>query len=1075
MDEQQMMVGHRYRIERTLGSGAMGSVYRAVDRLTQQPVALKRVRVAPRAEADASDEEERALLIALTHEFRTLASLRHPNIISVLDYGFDQHMQPFFTMELLEPSMHLLQAAHGLPRSSCLTLLIQALEALAYLHRRGVLHHDLKPENMLVVDGRVRLLDFGLAVLAGQEHRDDTAGTLLYIAPELLDGWPYSPQADLYSLGVLAYELLVGRHPFAADTARSFIARVRNDQPDLSPLADDPALATLVGQFLAKRPEDRPSDARAAIAAFQQILGVAVAGSAAIRESYLQAAAFVGREAELATLDQALHASITGDGSAWLIGGESGAGKSRLLDELRIRALVAGATVVRGQAVEGGGLAYQLWREPLRHLALSIPLTDLEAGVLLELIPDLPALHSRPIRPVPDLPGEPGRQRLVQTIVDVMCRHAEPLVMLAEDLQWADESLAPLTRLQELTHDHPLLIVGAYRADEAPELAEQLTALREIRLERLDSTAIAHLSQAMLGDAGKAPQLVELLGRETEGNVFFLIEVVRALAEEAGDLDRVARMSLPAHVFASGIQKLVRRRIERVPRWAWPLLTLAAAAGREIDGALLTSLAGEQPLDTWLIACADAAILEVLDGGWRFRHDKLRDGVLAILTDEERRASHAQVATALEATYAGDVSWAAVLAGHWAAAGVVEKEASYAATAGRRASDAGLIAEARRLLDRAHEIWSTGAGDSANALPKLLCDLGQLSLLSGDVEQGRQRFEQALALAEAAADRASAGHALDGLSAIAWRAGRSAEACELARQSLAIFRAIDDREGIRLALNDLGTACRLLSAYDEAIRCYEEALAMARTAGDTSSEAGLLSNLGVVSIFTGEYARTQRYYEQSLACARAIGSKTRIALSLNNLGDIAMKLGDDTSARRHLEESLAICRDIGYHELLPAPLINLADIAIREGRLDAARPLLEESISISRTMESMEFLVYGLYALGEQARADARLAEAAEYLHEALQLALTSQLLPLASEILTAVSRWLIDRGQHDLAGVLLVFTQRQPEATAEAHEKARPLFVSLEQSLPPIDWSAVRARADALTWHDVAAMALTP
>jgi hypothetical protein len=121
-----------------------------------------------------------------------------------------------------------------------------------------------------------------------------------------------------------------------------------------------------------------------------------------------------------------------------LIGGESGVGKSRLLDELRTHALVKGFIVVRGQAVEGGGLPYQLWREPLRRLALMTALTDLEAGVLKEIVPDVSALLGREVADAPALPGDSGRQRLNVTIV-VFKRQAAPMMVLLEDIQWANK------------------------------------------------------------------------------------------------------------------------------------------------------------------------------------------------------------------------------------------------------------------------------------------------------------------------------------------------------------------------------------------------------------------------------------------------------------------------------------------------------------------------------------------------------------------------------------------------------------------------------------------------------------
>jgi serine/threonine protein kinase len=219
------IIGRRYLLHEQIGSGGMGIVYRATDRLAGHIVALKQVTAPAQALLFTSRSEGLDLRLALAQEFKLLASMRHPHIISVLDYGFDEQHQPFYTMEFLENPQTIFQAGAAQPLDAKIGLLAQMLQALAYLHRRGVIHHDLKPSNVMVVDGQVKLLDFGLSLTAEQGGRmgSTAAGTLAYMAPEVLQGAGASQASDLYAVGVMAYELLAGRHPFNLDDMTQLI------------------------------------------------------------------------------------------------------------------------------------------------------------------------------------------------------------------------------------------------------------------------------------------------------------------------------------------------------------------------------------------------------------------------------------------------------------------------------------------------------------------------------------------------------------------------------------------------------------------------------------------------------------------------------------------------------------------------------------------------------------------------------------------------------------------------------------------------------------------------------------
>lgn len=762
-----VFIGGRYRLLERLGVGGMGAVYRAYDRLTAQHVALKRV-LAPTESLQfasrSSLNTETSPRLALAQEFRALASLRHPNIIAVRDYGFDSERQPYFTMDVLDHAQHLLAAAAFVPLRERINLLVQMLQALIYLHQRGIVHRDLKPSNVLVSDGQVRVLDFGLSISTKQaEQRSGTAGTLAYMAPEILSdkGLP-SAAADLYAVGVMLYEIFAGEHPFDATNTFAMIFNVLNTEPDLTAI-NQPVLAELIGRLLHKNPDERLADARATL----EMLCFATdhptpAETIAIRESFLQSTQLVGREAELAQLNHALDAALNGQGSAWAISGESGIGKSRLLEELRTLALVKGALTLRGQTVSEGGSPYQAWREPLRRLVLATPdLADREASILKPLISDLEMLIERSVPDPQQVDPQSARTRLLTTISDILKRQGQPIAFIIEDFHWAGnesaELLAWLTNLALQESGVPLLIVVSYRTDAPAPLL--LPDMREIRLARLPREAIADLGEQMLGISGRSDELVDFLHHETEGNAFFVVEVVRALAEEAGQLsrvgDQVRGIGLPQHITAGGVQRVVQARLARVPNRARALLQIATLLGRQPDLVVLEAANPEADLEDWLDTCTRVNVIEFFDGQWRFTHEKLREAMLEALSEGERRSLHRRIAVAYEQVYPESSQHAAILAYHWRAAGDFGKELRYTTQAATQAIQGGAHQEALPLLNRARELAAKlnaapqgEAEVSAAALRQAMLDrqLADVHYALGNLDHNAQHINSALVL-----------------------------------------------------------------------------------------------------------------------------------------------------------------------------------------------------------------------------------------------------------------------------------------------------------------------------------------
>ena len=253
------VVGGRYRIVGLIGRGGMGEVYRADDLKLEQPVALKFL---PRALEGDADRLER-----LYGEVRMARQVSHPSVCRVWDVG-EAEGQHFLSMELVdgENLASLLRRIGRLPQDKALDIVRQVAAGLAAAHEKGVLHRDLKPANvMLDLQGKVRLTDFGLASLAASVGGEDVrSGTPSYMSPEQLAGREVTTRSDIYSLGLLAYELVTGRRAFEGKGFAE-LARKHRDERPIEPSAIvpdlDPAVERTILACLEKDPKRRPSSA----------------------------------------------------------------------------------------------------------------------------------------------------------------------------------------------------------------------------------------------------------------------------------------------------------------------------------------------------------------------------------------------------------------------------------------------------------------------------------------------------------------------------------------------------------------------------------------------------------------------------------------------------------------------------------------------------------------------------------------------------------------------------------------------------------------------------------------------
>ncbi|HEX6422058.1 MAG TPA: AAA family ATPase [Acidimicrobiales bacterium] len=609
--------------------------------------------------------------------------------------------------------------------------------------------------------------------------------------------------------------------------------------------------------------------------------------------AHMAAAAFVGRTAELDGLVEAYGRASAGHGAVALVGGEAGVGKSRLVGEASAHARRQGARVLVGQCLdlEEGGRPYGPMVDVLRTLDREVTGGEAAAG----LGPLRSLLGRGGDAGLPDAPGagQLAQGRLYELLLTVIERLADaaPLVLVFEDLHWADRSTLELVSLlSSTTRSLPVLTIGTYRSEDVPprhplrRLTAELTrqGARHIVLDRLGAGEVAELLAALLPEPPPA-ELVASVVERSDGNPLFVEELAAALADDPG-------APMPPY-----LRDAVISRVERLPADTSAVLRACAIGGREVEHDLLAEVAGLPPtaLEAALRACVDHRLL-VADrrrGGYRFWHALVHEAVLADTLPGELHRIHRSYADALVRRQAdGSVPWDddgwARLAHHHEGAGDFDAALAAAARAGRSAEAAFAVPEAHRYLEWSVRLWDRAVDpESAAACDRceLLARAADAASRCGDMVRALTLVDEALATPEAERDpvRAGllherrgwylhrAGRAAGALAAYELavslvpaeppgpgrarvvqahahalvRVGRSAEAGPRAEQAIALAQAVDDPVDEGQARHVLGLVLATEGRTDDAVARLHEAGQIAARLGDLAEVAGAYVHL----------------------------------------------------------------------------------------------------------------------------------------------------------------------------------------------------------------------------------------
>lgn len=643
------LIAGRYRIEAGLGRGGAAQVLRVTDVSRGAQLALKRLAWSAKPRLTAQFELE----------YQTLASLKHPRIVEVYEYGRDPD-GAFYTMELLAGED--LRDRAPIPWREMCRYLRDAAEALGLLHARRLVHRDVSPRNLWRCEsGRVKLIDFGALSPFGPV--DHLMGTSPFIPPEAFYGQELDQRADLYGLGALAYYLLAGLHAYPAHDPRELPELWRQPPPPPSHAVAElaradldaipPELDALVMALLSQNALARPGSCAEVIDRLDVLLGVAPAGQREMAEIHLSNGAFVGRAREGRRLRRLLALAAKGRGQSCAIECEPGLGRSRMLRELELWARVMAVTVLHIDAaacsgVYGAASALGLklldaLPEPARAAAAP------HAPLLAHVSPQLcERLSAAPLR-VRDADLELS-VRVQVALRDWFLAVAEirPLVLLVDGLECADAgSAAFLLGLALELKRRPLLLVSALVSSRShsstPAERELRKASHRLVLSPLADAEIHQLLRSVFGDAEHLGRLAGRLQRAVHGNPGHLLELCGQLVRQNVIGFSAGSWVLPhevaeSHLSASRADALLRR-LSLLNASARELGRVLSVHGGAISLDLCRALAKSISADLFVHLGALLELEILVQGleGVRFAHEQFRLVLRAELDPERRR------------------------------------------------------------------------------------------------------------------------------------------------------------------------------------------------------------------------------------------------------------------------------------------------------------------------------------------------------------------------------------------------------------------------------------------------------
>jgi len=718
-------------------------------------------------------------------------------------------------------------------------------------------------------------------------------------------------------------------------------------------------------------------------------------------------ARFVGRERELSLLAQRFEQARAGEGQVFLVGGEPGIGKSRLLREFR-RLLGDGAAWVEASAVPfGRATPFHPVVEMLRR---SCHIDDVDTPLVMgaKLEAQLRRLDERLLAVLPFLrallgldPGDPAvdamdpklrRVEIFNATRQMLARAAElsPHVLVLEDAHWLDEASEEwVARLAESLGAQRVLFIVTYRPGYTPPFGDHTFHTR-LALTTLSTTDSVRMTRDLLGADQVPADLEALIVGKAEGNPFFVEELVRSV-EELGAVRRegsrlVASQPLDAALVPDTVQDVVTARIDRLAEAPRRALRVAAVIGREFTRRLLDRVVESgSVLDDLLRELRAVELIHEQrvfpEVSYAFKHALTHDVAYAAIPAPERRALHQRIARALEALHGERVAEiAGVLAGHYVAAEDWERALLHLVRAAEAAAKAFATRDALALYDEALEAAAhlPGSAERVMAIHQLHQAKSALYFVVSDFERSREAAERARELAHAAGDAPREGAAL---AAMAWAETWARDldgAIAHARRAIDVAQPVGAEAVLARAQFTIGFVRGVTGGLDEARQAIDRSLIASRSAGDMVHHSLALTTAGLIKSWEADYTVADRLQTSGLEIAREHNLLVPLLFSAFLRGLTLTGKGDYATALATFREGLELSRKVGDEAIHHRLLNCLGWLHFELGDFDGAAALNQKSADEGRRRSDPGTLPNAELNLGDIALARGDLAGARE-------------------------------------------------------------------------------------------------